>query len=357
MGNSIKDYLLNLWDYNNELEEPLNIQYVVPVIGSHPTFKHFYFTANNNKADNYKDRKEDYIKFINDRYKENIFILPYIENKDMGTIFFKKFLLNYPEYRLDVLSSPGMYGSIGSNIPKLDILNKEDIVELLMSIKSWSNINSSNISEINALCKNKKINRNEELEIIKNYLEKEENLLTNSVQTLEKIENCLEKIYTDEEIEYLTQNINVIQKRKEAVNKEDFLKSISDTEITSILKINNIDLMMLKNLFNIPAWNERKYEDFISVYTESLATYDIRLYDFQNDSKTNLLSIVLEFESDKVEYNEKKFKDDLFFLLNYYKKNYKTKYDMEIISTLVLENSLKNTLSSKNTSKSPVKKI
>lgn len=349
--------LPQVWEYNQKLESPLNIYYIEPVIGSAMPKKHFMFTSEIINKYNYKDNKDAYVEKILNNIKNDIYFLYMINEKDkkIGYFFYRELLKDNYELREFLLKSSKLYGGSNNNIFDLEVLGKAAILNILMKAKNWSFLNKDNINSINNLCKIKNINKEKELEIIKSLLESDEKRLGNNIHYLTNIEGALERLYKNNEIDYLFSDFESFKNKKD-INENDFstLFDKNKKTTTTILTIENINLEKIKEMFNIRGWNTFEYSNLLSNYVLSLKTYDINLK--SQFSTHNAITFVLEF-TDNVEYSEKDFKKDLFDLLLYCKENYKLKYSSDIISSLVLSNKLNKKLSKKEDIKNTFSKI
>lgn len=148
-----------------------------------------------------------------------------------------------------------------------------------------------------------------------------------------------------------------LDKKKEQVSVLDMSKLIDKITERKVLKINNLDLKKLMELFLIPEWDCWEYENILTIYSDCLK--EIKNVDFIDIEVKDERFVSIEFEYDDIpgEYNQEIFKEDLLFLLNEYKKNNKLELSDAVVSTLILKNKLNNKLVKKNNVKNPNLKL
>lgn len=339
-----KSYLLNAFDYNSQLNDPLFIYY-----NQEDKYIRLSKTERNDisllsKQQYYEIIEKDYNAIIEHRKKS--IILQLCGNKSSWISYFTFYFNQHPHQHLELLKNFNFFTSNSKEFDFLHNLSKETLTPLLEDASSWLLLidNFSIINNLQQLMLDKQFIREERQSIIQNFIIGYHKFIAKKAHLCSKIEDFIKQDYP-ELFSFVIEYLEPIKKRNEPIDFSSYQQAFQKNDKRIIgTKLN---ISTIRNTFHIQYWDKFDYSTIVNLYHSYLTEYkqyDPKTYYSKEQTDIDIYITIPNTLSDS--YSEQHYIHELFDILSFCRQQKFSSNELttQHINTLLCHAALNNSL-------------
>lgn len=339
-----KQFITDIWQYNNSLETPFFIYYESPVIGSYHYSNFLKIQTDKENKIDYSTKEKEFLAFIEKELEKenkhpNIRPLSLVGDEFLVP-YFRHFFNTHPELQVNLLKF--FNNLLSYNHKPLDFLKtlkKEEVEPLILNFKQWFSYSTQNLDGIQDLMNHINSNNAFKVSFFKNYVKHNLKIINKNPTLSSQLEVFIQDNYPDY-FKNITTNVTSIEIRQQEIKSENYLNAFSKEKIYSIIE--TIDMDKVLKTFQIAGWTYAVYIQVISLYNSFICERENMKINCAVSQNNKSLEITIKMKDDNFSIDT--YKNELLVLLKFFRENPKLPPKVDMISQILLNNTLHESL-------------